>query len=598
MKLIKLHIENFGKLSNVDIDFSSGLNEIYKENGWGKTTLGIFIKSMFYSMGARARGDLYKFERTHYLPWQGGKYGGFIDFETEQGKYRITRYFEKTPEGDFYELKNLETNKTSSVEETPLGETLFEIGRESFEVTAFFPQLKITSMSTAQITASLTGVDKFQNDLASVNQAVKIIDGKLTLIKKQKPKKEEFAELKRKIDENLNLIDDKKFELEKDKKLLQEIDEERVKLEKELSNAKENFDLKNKSFLNKMNLEKSLNSENEKFNTLLQKFSALKDKRIEKEKEENSNKKGLTKIFYLTSIPFVMILVLLAVLLAINIIPMLIGIVLLLGLLAGFTVTEFLVFKRKNFRTKNSVSASIEEELRQCESEIKTQKKLIDSLKNQIFQYGEIESPDGEMVQAIVSAINDKKIEKNKLENTNFLNMRSIDELIEINDKLSSDLVLLKEREDEVLRKTKLLQDTKGFLLSAKENVSKRFIVPVNREFKAILSKFTDINKEFAIDTELKIMENTNFGSKEYEYSSQGIQDIISFCQRINLIKQIYKKEKPFIILDDTFVNLDDNKLKIAKEIVETLSKEYQIIYICCNERCEIDMHKEKEKKK
>ena len=38
MKLLKCHIENFGKLSNFDYVFKSGLNTIKEENGFGKTT--------------------------------------------------------------------------------------------------------------------------------------------------------------------------------------------------------------------------------------------------------------------------------------------------------------------------------------------------------------------------------------------------------------------------------------------------------------------------------------------------------------------------------------------------------------------------------
>ena len=49
MKLLKAHIENFGKLSNVDFEFDN-LFVLQKENGFGKTTLSIFLKAMFYSM--------------------------------------------------------------------------------------------------------------------------------------------------------------------------------------------------------------------------------------------------------------------------------------------------------------------------------------------------------------------------------------------------------------------------------------------------------------------------------------------------------------------------------------------------------------------
>ena len=37
IKLLTCHVENFGKLNNIDIDFSSGLTEIIKENGYGNS---------------------------------------------------------------------------------------------------------------------------------------------------------------------------------------------------------------------------------------------------------------------------------------------------------------------------------------------------------------------------------------------------------------------------------------------------------------------------------------------------------------------------------------------------------------------------------
>ena len=37
MRLLHLHVENFGTLSNYDVDLQAGLNEALRENGWGKT---------------------------------------------------------------------------------------------------------------------------------------------------------------------------------------------------------------------------------------------------------------------------------------------------------------------------------------------------------------------------------------------------------------------------------------------------------------------------------------------------------------------------------------------------------------------------------
>ena len=55
MKLLKCHIENFGKLSNYDYSFEDGLNTIKEENGFGKTTFASFIKAMFYGMEAKKK---------------------------------------------------------------------------------------------------------------------------------------------------------------------------------------------------------------------------------------------------------------------------------------------------------------------------------------------------------------------------------------------------------------------------------------------------------------------------------------------------------------------------------------------------------------
>ena len=44
MKLIACHINNFGKLSDLNINFNDGVNVINQPNGWGKSTLAAFMK--------------------------------------------------------------------------------------------------------------------------------------------------------------------------------------------------------------------------------------------------------------------------------------------------------------------------------------------------------------------------------------------------------------------------------------------------------------------------------------------------------------------------------------------------------------------------
>ena len=50
MKLISCYVENFGRLHQFSMDFTEGFNLIHAENGWGKTTLSVFLKSSLLSI--------------------------------------------------------------------------------------------------------------------------------------------------------------------------------------------------------------------------------------------------------------------------------------------------------------------------------------------------------------------------------------------------------------------------------------------------------------------------------------------------------------------------------------------------------------------
>jgi len=89
------------------------------------------------------------------------------------------------------------------------------------------------------------------------------------------------------------------------------------------------------------------------------------------------------------------------------------------------------------------------------------------------------------------------------------------------------------------------------------------------------------------LDTEFKITFEEYGKSREIEYYSKGYKNTIDLCMRFALIDCLFVKEKPFIILDDPFVNMDDTKIKNAKQFLVELSKQYQIIYFSCHDsRC------------
>jgi uncharacterized protein YhaN len=70
------------------------------------------------------------------------------------------------------------------------------------------------------------------------------------------------------------------------------------------------------------------------------------------------------------------------------------------------------------------------------------------------------------------------------------------------------------------------------------------------------------------------------------ELLSAGTKDIAYIALRIALIMQIYANEKAPIIFDESFCQLDDNRLKMAIELICSLAKEnIQIILFTSHKR-------------
>ena len=177
MKLIRLHIENFGKLQNFDYSFNKGLNILLEENGWGKSTLAAFIKAMLYGMPVSSRQSLDENERKKYMPWQGGAYGGSLEFSTVTGKYRIERFFGAKESGDSFVLYDLATNCESNRYSSRIGEELFGIDADGFARTVYLSQHTVVAKGdNNSITAKLGDLLDDVDDIGSFDDAMAALD--------------------------------------------------------------------------------------------------------------------------------------------------------------------------------------------------------------------------------------------------------------------------------------------------------------------------------------------------------------------------------------------------------------------------------------
>ena len=132
MKLIRCHVENFGILSDFDYNFFPGLNTINEQNGWGKSTFSVFLKVMFFGFENEKKRTSLEKERTRYMPWKGGAYGGWIIFEAKGKQYRLERFFGEREREDSFVLYEEKTGLFSHDFSKDIGKELFQFDERSF----------------------------------------------------------------------------------------------------------------------------------------------------------------------------------------------------------------------------------------------------------------------------------------------------------------------------------------------------------------------------------------------------------------------------------------------------------------------------------
>ena len=165
MRIVSVHIENFGKLQDKRIDFASNPFIINEDNAWGKSTLAAFIKVIFFGFQNEGKQKISENERKRFRPWQGGVYGGRLVFKTKGKKYEISRTFGSKEKEDTFVLRDAVTNLISEDYSAKVGEELFGIDAESFERTVYMVQNDCITSVTDSIHAKIGNLTDHTDDI-------------------------------------------------------------------------------------------------------------------------------------------------------------------------------------------------------------------------------------------------------------------------------------------------------------------------------------------------------------------------------------------------------------------------------------------------
>ena len=159
------------------------------------------------------------------------------------------------------------------------------------------------------------------------------------------------------------------------------------------------------------------------------------------------------------------------------------------------------------------------------------------------------------------------------------------DETLESYRTIVSRLRILDEEKQKAQSSLYVLRKSADYLKAAKENLASRYIGQIEYNFNQYFAAWVKSEEiRGVVDADFNITMDEDGKPHDAEGYSKGYCDVIDFCMRLALIDTLFEDERPFIIMDDPFVNLDAERLNHAMQLLKTISADSQVIYFVCHE--------------
>ena len=174
-------------------------------------------------------------------------------------------------------------------------------------------------------------------------------------------------------------------------------------------------------------------------------------------------------------------------------------------------------------------------------------------------------------------AINDRQALSSQIEEDE-RNISSLEDEVSSLPEEKDNLIKLKKDYEIVSKTLKALTD-------AEESLKRRYISPVENQFKKYSQNLENaLGEEIEMDTDFNVSFIRDGKRSGAEYLSSGEMTLCALAYRLAITDNIFEgKEKPFLILDDIFADLDETHIHMAKKFMESLSQNEQILYFTCH---------------
>lgn len=612
MKINKIKINGFGKISQKEIELDDNINIISGNNEAGKSSLLKFISCMFYGASKNKNGkEISDFDK--YKPWHTEEFSGKIQYTLDDGKqYEVYRDFKKK-NPVIYDNNQQDISKDFEIDKSRGIEFFTEqtgIDEETFFNTAISEQEGTRLSKNGQ-----NGIIQKLSNMASTgddNISYKKSFDKLSKMQIEKVGTERSSQ------RPLNIITNKINELNVKRKALQntidtmqnsisskDTSEKELIEEKEknnfLKNLKSNCE-NNRIKIAEVNVNKNLEKEYE------EKIEFLNEK-IDENAESNIKKKKINFIpYYIVSVIFVILGIALYILLknvvysAICLIPVIICI--------GIAVF-------KNIKNQKEIKAKIDE-LSDIRNNISKEIKILTETKeNKKKEYeqkyndlmNEIEANKDKLKKEYISKVNanyvletleysyeeiNQELEdnENRIHTLEFKlhtirsDIESLNTQIEDCTQVEEEIEIAVSERDNLLKLNNSFELAKECLQSAyeevKQSISPKFTKNLGNTIKTISnSKYVNV-KLNDIDGLVAEVETGEY--LPINRLSTGTIDQMYLALRLSALSEISNEKMP-IILDETFAYFDDERLCNILQYIKEEYSEYQILIFTCSDR-------------
>lgn len=713
MRLIHCRIENFGILSDFDYTFSGGLNVCKEKNGWGKSTLAVFLKVMFFGFANEKKRNALEKERTRYKPWQGGVYGGSITFEAKGKRYFLERVFGDREKDDTFTLYEDDTMLPCTDFSSEIGRELFQVDEQSFWRTCFISQKDCATYATDSIHAKLGDGLESAEELEYFSKAQEKLakhwnrltpnrkTGELHKIKAEiehcKWKLSAKEQTEQSLEECLKALAEKKAEKEKIMEQMGKVKNDSIRhanlakyeeVSRQYEELEEQLEKMESAFSKGMPTEEevkeilSIREREREAMTIADSYaltemeenilSFVKENweeipdiaeldeckaELEKQEEEKDPVIEFVKngLFHGREwmIPIGIALVVTgfflcflyaqagAVFLILGIVGIYFGrkkekeqekeeevianskveafllrypiqqkenprehleqirliLLQLKGILPrekrreeGKELAELCRKDIQDFYTKYSLFPSEEESewLQDLLGFLGKYHMMLGEFSkiSQKKEQLEAEQEKNEFVELKPDSFEQLQVQLEEITNEIYEMEKEKDRFLEKWEKLERTkeelLYWTKEREkkEKIFR---IIEQTAYYLEKAKEQFALKYRSPVEDGFTKYMSYLGEHIPVFSMDTDMEIKIKEEGMLQEEAAFSIGWQDWFGVCKRMAMIDAMYSEEKPFLIWDDPFVNLDEEKMPLAMDLLEHIANEYQILYFTCH---------------